>query len=93
MLTLNDAKNSLEGVLKLSDCEREFVVKWLSGSSQASFFIGDKPELKNEIKSFIFGEKKCYLDLNSYVSYLKKLRLLLKNIAQCFMAHLIKSIT
>lgn len=51
MLTLNDAKNSLEGVLKLSDCEREFVVKWLSGSSQASFFIGDKPELKNEIKS------------------------------------------
>ena len=84
MLTLNDAKNSLEGVLKLSDCEREFVVKWLSGSSQASFFIGDKPELKNEIKSFIFGEKKCYLDLNSYVSYLKKIKIIVEKYSSMF---------
>lgn len=84
MLTLNDAKNSLEGVLKLSDCEREFVVKWLSGSSQASFFIGDKPELKKEIKSFIFGEKKCYLDLNSYVSYLKKIKIIVEKYSSMF---------
>ena len=71
MLKLNDEKNILEGELKLSDCEREFVVKWLSGSSQASFFIGDTQELHDEVKKFIHGKHKCYLDLPSYVSYLK----------------------
>ena len=65
MLKLNDEKNILEGELKLSDCEREFVVKWLSGSSQASFFIGDTQELHDEVKNFIHGKHKCYLDLPS----------------------------
>lgn len=71
MLKLNDERNILEGGLKLSDCEREFVVKWLSGSSQASFFIGDTQELHDEVKNFIHGKHKCYLDLPSYVGYLK----------------------
>lgn len=74
MLKLNDGKNILEGELKLSDCEREFVVKWLSGSSQASFFIGDTQELRDEVKDFIHGKHKCYLDLPSYVSYLKNVK-------------------
>ena len=71
MLKLNEDKTILEGELKLSDCEYEFVVKWLSGSSQASFFIGDTQELHDEIKSFINGNKKCFIDLKSYVAYLK----------------------
>lgn len=84
MLTLNDTNDSLEGVLKLSDCEREFVVKWLSGSSQASFFIGDKPELKEKIKGFIFGEKKCFLDLNSYILYLKQIKTIIEKYSSMF---------
>ena len=74
MLKLNENKTILEGELKLSDCEREFVVKWLSGSSQASFFIGDTQELHDEIKDFIHGKKKCYINLPSYVSYLKTIK-------------------
>ena len=74
MLKLNNEKNTLEGLLKLSDCEKEFVVKWLSGSSQASFFIGDTQELHDEIKEFINGKHVCYIDLPSFIKYLKAIK-------------------
>ncbi len=71
MLVLNDNLDTLEGELKLSDCENEFVVRWLSGRSQASFFIGDSDTEHQNIQTFINGNHYCYIDINSYLSYLK----------------------
>ncbi len=70
MLELNDNKDVLEGALKLSDCERHNIVKWLSGSPQASFYVGDKQEVKDEIYDFINGEHVCKVNLNKYKKYL-----------------------
>lgn len=78
MLVLNERLDKLEGVLKLSDCEYEFVVRWLSGSSQASFFIGDKDEERLNVQKFINGNQYCYIDLNSFLSYLKTVEHIVK---------------
>lgn len=78
MLELNESNDRLEGELKLSDCESEFVVRWLSGSSQASFFIGDAEEVRSKIKSFISGKKYCYINLPAYLSYLKNVEHIVK---------------
>ena len=71
MLVLNDNLDKLEGELKLSDCESEFVVRWLSGRSQASFFIGDSDAEHQNIQTFINGNQYCYIELDSYLAYLK----------------------
>ena len=78
MLVLNERLDKLEGVLKLSDCEYEFVVRWLSGSSQASFFIGDKDEERLNVQKFINGNQYCYIDLDSFLSYLKTVEHIVK---------------
>ena len=78
MLKLNNDKTILEGVLKLSDCEREFVVKWLSGSSQASLYIGDKQEEKDGIRNFILGKHICYIDVKSFLDYLNMVKLIIQ---------------
>lgn len=74
MLVLNASKTVLEGDLKLSDCEREFAVRWLSGSSQASFFIGDKPQEQADVALFITGNHICFIDLESYIPYLRQVK-------------------
>jgi hypothetical protein len=76
MLVLNADKTILEGDLKLSDCERPFVVRWLSGSSQASFFIGDTEALKDDIEAFISGKKICDIDLDAYLKYLDQIKVI-----------------
>ena len=76
MLVLNEDKTILEGDLKLSDCERPFVVRWLSGSSQASFFIGDSDAERSAVESFISGKKECYIDLDSYLKYLSQIQII-----------------
>lgn len=76
MLVLNEDKTVLEGVLKLSDCEKPFVVRWLSGSSQASFFIGDDESDKRDIASFIIDKHICYIDLKSYLNYLSQIKII-----------------
>ena len=78
MLKLNEDKTVLEGVLKLSDCEREFVVKWLSGSSQASLYIGDKLEDQSAVKDFIIGKHICNIDINAFLDYLDKVKLIIQ---------------
>lgn len=70
MLVLNEDKTILEGSLKLSDGEGEFIPRWLAQSGQASFFIGDKEAEKSDIAAFISGKKACYINLPSYLKYL-----------------------
>lgn len=76
MLVLDKTKTVLEGELKLSDCERPFIVRWLSGSSQASLFIGDTEEEKDGIQEFIIGKHECFIDLDSYLKYLKQISII-----------------
>lgn len=84
MLILNNAKDTLEGELKLSDCERPFVVRWLSGSSQASFFIGDSEGEKRSIANFITGKKICYIDLNTFLPYLEQIKYIASKYASMY---------
>lgn len=74
MLELNDKKDILKGVVIFSDCEKELGVKWLSGSSQAAFYIGNKKMNKDDVNDFISGEQICCINLKSYLSYLKVIR-------------------
>ena len=71
MFELNDIKDTLKGVVSFSDCEKEFGVKWLSGSSQAAFYIGDAKANQDDVNNFISGEHICSINLKSYLSYLR----------------------
>ena len=70
MFKLNESKNKLEGILKLSDCEQDHLVKWIK-NSQCSFYIGDDSNSQKFIKQFIKDEVYCYIDLNTFLKYLK----------------------
>ena len=76
MFTLNNDKTILEGVLKLSDCEKPFIVRWLSGSSQASFFIGDSSTEKRDIAEFLSGKAICQIDLDAFKTYLSQIKII-----------------
>lgn len=78
MFELNAKGNILEGVLQLSDCERSFIVKWLSGSSQAAFYIGDDDAKKEKISHFIIGKKIATVDLVSFKKYLKEIKMIVE---------------
>lgn len=74
MFELNDIKDTLKGVVSFSDCEKEFGVKWLSGSSQAAFYIGDAKANQDDVNNFISGEHICSINLKSYLSYLRTIK-------------------
>ena len=76
MFTLNNDKTILEGELKLSDCEKPFIVRWLSGSSQASFFIGDSSTEKRDIAEFLTGKAICQIDLEAFKTYLSQIKII-----------------
>ncbi len=66
--------NVLEGVIPPSDCEKNFNVKWLSGTPTGSFYIGDNESEKKGISNFIKGKHKCKINSNSYFQYLSDLK-------------------
>lgn len=72
MLKLNDNKDILYGNLKISDGEKHLITKWLEPRSQASFYIGDKQNLKNEIYDFINGDNICFVDKVYLLKYIEK---------------------
>lgn len=78
MFELNAEGNILEGVLQLSDCERSFIVKWLSGSSQAAFYIGDGDDIKEKISHFIIGKRNAFIDSASFKKYLKEIKMIVE---------------
>lgn len=78
MLELNETFDKLEGELKLSDCETEYVVKWLSGRSQASFYIGDEETDHENVRGFINGYRYCYINIPSYLTYLRTIEHIVK---------------
>lgn len=75
MLELNEEKNKLEGELALTDSEKNNLVSWLKNCT-GSFFIGDDVDRQTKIKNFIGCEAECYIDINSYLSYLAEARLI-----------------
>lgn len=73
MLEIKD-KNTLSGIIPPSDCERNFNVKWLSGTPTGSFYIGDSQTEKEKIAKFITGKHKCKIDMPSFRAYAHKLK-------------------
>lgn len=78
MFELNAEGNILEGVLQLSDCERSFIVKWLSGSSQAAFYIGDGDDIKEKVSHFIIDKRNAFIDSASFKKYLKEIKMIVE---------------
>ena len=78
MFELNAEGNILEGVLQLSDCERSFIVKWLSGSSQAAFYIGDGDDIKEKVSHFIIDKRSAFIDSASFKKYLKEIKMIVE---------------
>lgn len=79
---IND--NTFEGVLPPSDCEKNLGVKWLTGTPTGSFYIGDKDSEKQNMKEFIEGKKKCYIDSHSYFKYLNDVKEIIKKFKHMF---------
>lgn len=73
MLEIID-KNTLGGIIPPSDCEKNFNVKWLSGTPTGSFYIGDSQVEKEKIEKFITGRHKCRVDMLSFREYVHKLK-------------------
>ena len=73
MLEIRD-ENTLSGIIPPSDCAKNFNVKWLSGTSTGSFYIGDSQVEKEKIAKFITGEHKCKIDMPSFREYAHKLK-------------------
>lgn len=73
MLEIKD-ENTLSGIIPPSDCERNFNVKWLSGTPTGSFYIGDSQVEKEKIARFITGKHKCKIDMPSFREYAHKLK-------------------
>lgn len=83
MLKIID-NNTLEGVLPPSDCEKNLGVKWLTGTSTGSFYIGDKDIEKQVLRNFLNGKQKCYIDSMSYFNYLDNVEEILKKYKHMF---------
>lgn len=66
--------NAIEGIMPASDCEKNLMVKWLTGTPTCSFYIGDKESQKLYMQSFLNGKVKCYIDSKSYFSYLEDIK-------------------